>query len=123
VEDAAEERLQVQEEENDKDTVVNAPVGEQPALAEAGAEKVLPDIGGAGSTILSGQITAEPSISNGVDEKRLTEPENAQQEEEREKEKYRQCYVGDGTWEEKTWKELVRLREDMFWARVGRFRD
>jgi len=31
-------------------------------------------------------------------------------------------YVGDGTWEEKTWKELVRLREDMFWARVGGFR-
>lgn len=31
-------------------------------------------------------------------------------------------YVGDGTWEEKTWKELVRLREDMFWARIGGFR-
>jgi LmbE family N-acetylglucosaminyl deacetylase len=31
-------------------------------------------------------------------------------------------YVGDGSWEEKTWKELVRLREDMFWARLGRFR-
>jgi Rab guanine nucleotide exchange factor SEC2 len=28
-------------------------------------------------------------------------------------------YVGDGTWEERTWKELVRLREEMFWARVG----
>ena len=28
-------------------------------------------------------------------------------------------YVSDGTWEERTWKELVRLREDMFWARVG----
>jgi len=23
------------------------------------------------------------------------------------------------TWEEKQWKELVRLREDMFWARIG----
>jgi len=31
-------------------------------------------------------------------------------------------YVGDGSWDEKTWKELVRLREDMFWARVGGFR-
>ena len=31
-------------------------------------------------------------------------------------------YVGDGCWEEKTWKELVRLREDMFWARLGGFR-
>ena len=29
-------------------------------------------------------------------------------------------YVGDGTWEERTWKELTRLREDVFWARVGR---
>jgi len=28
-------------------------------------------------------------------------------------------YIGDGTWEERTWKELTRLREDMFWARVG----
>jgi len=28
-------------------------------------------------------------------------------------------YIGDATWEERTWKELVRLREDMFWARVG----
>lgn len=29
-------------------------------------------------------------------------------------------YVGDGTWEERTWKEITRLREDAFWARVGR---
>ena len=30
----------------------------------------------------------------------------------------------DGTsWEEKTWKELVRLRENMFWARMGAVRD
>ncbi|TRM63703.1 hypothetical protein BD626DRAFT_495124 [Schizophyllum amplum] len=29
-------------------------------------------------------------------------------------------YVGEATWEERTWKELVRLREDMFWARIGR---
>lgn len=30
-----------------------------------------------------------------------------------------EAYVGDTTWEERTWKELVRLREEMFWARVG----
>jgi len=29
-------------------------------------------------------------------------------------------YVGDGTWEERTWKELTRLREDAFWARIGK---
>ncbi|KAI0266506.1 hypothetical protein BC834DRAFT_969522 [Gloeopeniophorella convolvens] len=28
-------------------------------------------------------------------------------------------YVGDATWEERAWKELSRLREDMFWARIG----
>ena len=31
-------------------------------------------------------------------------------------------YVSDGSWEEKTWKELVSLRQDMFWARLGGFR-
>ncbi|TFY65755.1 hypothetical protein EVG20_g5329 [Dentipellis fragilis] len=30
-----------------------------------------------------------------------------------------EIYVGDATWEERAWKELVRLREEMFWARVG----
>ncbi|OAX41614.1 hypothetical protein K503DRAFT_863692 [Rhizopogon vinicolor AM-OR11-026] len=28
-------------------------------------------------------------------------------------------YVGDATWEDRTWKEIVRLKEEMFWARVG----
>ncbi|CCL99575.1 uncharacterized protein FIBRA_01593 [Fibroporia radiculosa] len=28
-------------------------------------------------------------------------------------------YVGDTMWEERTWKELMRLREEMYWARVG----
>jgi Rab guanine nucleotide exchange factor SEC2 len=31
-------------------------------------------------------------------------------------------YVGNSTWEERTWKELVNLREEMFWARVGGLR-
>lgn len=30
-----------------------------------------------------------------------------------------EIYVGEATWEERTWKELVRLREEMFWARIG----
>lgn len=34
----------------------------------------------------------------------------------------REVYIGDATWEERTWKELVRLKEDMFWARVGGLR-
>lgn len=35
----------------------------------------------------------------------------------------KEVYVGDATWEERTWKEVVRLKEDMFWARVGGWRD
>jgi hypothetical protein len=30
-----------------------------------------------------------------------------------------QNLVGDKSWEDKTWKEVVRLREEMFYARVG----
>jgi hypothetical protein len=33
-----------------------------------------------------------------------------------------EVYVGDATWEERTWKELVKLKEDMFWARIGGLR-
>jgi hypothetical protein len=33
-----------------------------------------------------------------------------------------EVYIGDATWEERTWKELVKLKEDMFWARVGGLR-
>lgn len=34
----------------------------------------------------------------------------------------KEVYVGEATWEERTWKEIVRLKEDMFWARVGGWR-
>ncbi|KAL1949096.1 hypothetical protein VTO73DRAFT_10902 [Trametes versicolor] len=44
------------------------------------------------------------------------EPVEAEVEKEKEDEG---LYVGDATWEERTYKELVRLREEMFWARVG----
>lgn len=30
-----------------------------------------------------------------------------------------EVFVGERTWEERTWKEVVRLREEMYWARVG----
>jgi len=33
-----------------------------------------------------------------------------------------EAFIGDVTWEERTWKELVRLREEMFWARIGALR-
>ncbi|KAF8137278.1 proline-rich protein, partial [Boletus edulis] len=31
-------------------------------------------------------------------------------------------FASDATWEERTWKELVRLKEEMFWARIGGIR-
>lgn len=34
-----------------------------------------------------------------------------------------ESFVGDATWEERTWKEIVRLREEMFWTRVGCMRE
>ncbi|TCD71905.1 hypothetical protein EIP91_000037 [Steccherinum ochraceum] len=40
-------------------------------------------------------------------------------EEEEEEDEYQGTYVGDASWEERTWKELVRLREDMYYARIG----
>ncbi|KAJ6487708.1 proline-rich protein, partial [Mycena sanguinolenta] len=43
-------------------------------------------------------------------------------EEEKQDENDGEAYIGDVTWEERTWKELVRLREDMFWARIGAVR-
>ncbi|KAH9899259.1 hypothetical protein C8Q73DRAFT_753419 [Cubamyces lactineus] len=41
-----------------------------------------------------------------------------EEKEKEEKEDQGRC-VGEATWEERTYKELVRLREEMFWARVG----
>ncbi|KAJ8081917.1 hypothetical protein PM082_007763 [Marasmius tenuissimus] len=41
----------------------------------------------------------------------------------KEKEKDMTMYVGDATWEERTWKEIVRLKEVMFWARIGGAQD
>ncbi|KAJ7108744.1 hypothetical protein C8R44DRAFT_884781 [Mycena epipterygia] len=43
-------------------------------------------------------------------------------EDKKDEEEEHEAYVGDVTWEERTWKELVRLREDMFWARIGGLR-
>lgn len=42
--------------------------------------------------------------------------EGAEMEED---EKDESNYVGETTWEERTWREIVKLRENMFWARVG----
>ncbi|KAJ7599382.1 proline-rich protein [Mycena floridula] len=52
------------------------------------------------------------------DDKKLEENEDKEREETDDKE----VYVGDTTWEERTWKDLVRLKEDLFWSRVGGLR-
>ena len=49
--------------------------------------------------------------------------EHAQERKRKEEEGAKACYVGYSSWEEKAWRELMRLREDMFWARVGGIRD
>lgn len=43
-------------------------------------------------------------------------------EDELEDETDRGMYIGDATWEERTWKDLVKIKEDLFWARVGGLR-
>ena len=53
------------------------------------------------------------------DEKEKTEAKDSTAE----KENSDASYISDATWEERTWKEIVRLREDMFWARVGAIRN
>jgi len=57
------------------------------------------------STLVNGDIKSEPSRAS----------------EEREDESS-EVYIGDATWEERTWKEVIRLKEVMFWARVGGIR-
>jgi hypothetical protein len=68
-----------------------------------------------------------PRVDSPVSEKREAEEKSAANghldedagEEKKDEEEDHEAYVGDVTWEERTWKELVRLREDMFWARIG----
>ncbi|KAL5480990.1 hypothetical protein ACEPAI_9931 [Sanghuangporus weigelae] len=55
----------------------------------------------------SAQDRLKSGKQNGIDRSENDDPKN---------------YVGDATWEERTWKEIVRLREDMFWARIGAIR-
>ncbi|KAF7303099.1 Sec2p domain-containing protein [Mycena kentingensis (nom. inval.)] len=49
--------------------------------------------------------------------------EDEEEESSKEEDPNGEVYIGDVTWEERTWKELVKLREEMFWARVGGVRN
>jgi hypothetical protein len=120
----ADETSQAQEDDEDKATVVDVPIGDKPATPEKPSE---PETGAEDSRVplVAERITDEP-VPATEDEADRVKKEEADEEDQKRREKdekYKAGYVGDGTWEEKTWKELVRLREDMFWARVGGFRD
>ncbi|TFK38058.1 hypothetical protein BDQ12DRAFT_683895 [Crucibulum laeve] len=58
----------------------------------------------------AGQHVVDREVVSGDKEKTTLEDEE------------KEGFVGNLTWEERTWKELVRLREEMFWARVGGLR-
>jgi len=45
--------------------------------------------------------------------------ERLEEEEEEEEEERDPRFVNKDNWQDKTWNEIVRLREEMFWARVG----
>lgn len=87
---------------------------EEPAPAPAPAAVEEPHI--------NGDAAPEPTVaeSNSGESVTVTDSEPEKEaEKEAEKEEDNGQYVGDATWEERTYKELVRLREDMFWARIG----
>ncbi|CDO68667.1 hypothetical protein BN946_scf184790.g16 [Trametes cinnabarina] len=71
------------------------------------------------ATIATATVTPEDGESLAeADAATLAGAQNGKDEEEKD-EQDRGRYVGDATWEERTYKELVRLREEMFWARIG----
>jgi len=72
-----------------------------------------------GTEAASDEEKAQPEDDNVTAEEKAEEERRRKEQEEKD----RARFVGDSTWEEKTWKEVVRLREDMFWARIGGIRD
>ncbi|KAI0325933.1 hypothetical protein GY45DRAFT_1438031 [Cubamyces sp. BRFM 1775] len=112
-----------------------APITEKPAAAEEGMSKPategegeqkeqapgMPEDPSMEEPQVNGNNEAapesEPDAKADDGEKAVTADEDKEKEKE-EKEDEGRC-VGDATWEERTYKELVRLREEMFWARVG----
>jgi len=66
---------------------------------------------------LTGESKAEEKESSREEEGPLTEPD-AQSEEDKVDDDQMQ-YVGTLIWEEKMWRELVRIRKEMFYARLG----
>lgn len=68
------------------------------------------------------EVKQEPETSPQQAEGDESKEQKAKEIEEPKSDEDKDMYIGDATWEERTWKELIRLREDMFWARVGAMR-
>ncbi|RPD61345.1 hypothetical protein L227DRAFT_524503 [Lentinus tigrinus ALCF2SS1-6] len=91
-----------------------APAGVSEEAEEAAKEEAAP-AADAKEIHVNGDVSPADAVS--VPESNSTvEPEAEAKDEERLDDGQ---YVGDATWEERTYKELIRLREEMFWARIG----
>ncbi|PPQ77976.1 hypothetical protein CVT25_015443 [Psilocybe cyanescens] len=134
--DSAEKR---DDDDDDKKTVVDSPAtavqaslpAEEQDASETLVKADVKEEGVEGEVIEADDVKGkgkETEVEAAVEE--YTAPEKTAEEKmeeekrRREKEEWEKAnYVGDATWEERTWKEIVRLREDMFWARVGGIRE
>ncbi|KAL7277272.1 hypothetical protein ACG7TL_009125 [Trametes sanguinea] len=96
--------LAEQQREEDKSDVQTQVIRDAPS--ETATATVTPD---------GGSVAEEETVAGAEAETETTE---STKEDEKERDDGAR-YVGDATWEERTYKELVRLREEMFWARIG----
>ncbi|PPQ70312.1 hypothetical protein CVT24_013007 [Panaeolus cyanescens] len=107
---AADKRMSTAESNNE--TVVEAPTTEESEKDKASPEPV--------SNGVAVEVVS-PSPEGAAERAETKDVKAAVQDEKSAKEEA--GYLSDATWEERTWKELVRLREDMFFARVGVVRE
>lgn len=101
----------------DQNPKSESPVDKQGGVAES--EKQLPVGQDVGPVAPNHKLE---EVSNGDVEGDAERDAKQEDHEDDSKGNDNEVYIGDTTWEERTWKELVRLKEDMFWARVGGLR-
>ena len=69
-----------------------------------------------------GEETHDKATKLQIETKSLDGVMKPVEDEETKPDEDKEVYVGDATWEERTWKEIIRLKEEMFWARLGGLR-
>ncbi|OJT08143.1 hypothetical protein TRAPUB_966 [Trametes pubescens] len=116
VEDAAQLELQVVPVTEEPEPVASEPEAVEPPV-QADVPVVSQSADATSEEKHEPQVNGD-SVSTALEADADAKDELVEAEAEKEKEDEGQ-YVGDATWEERTYKELVRLREEMFWARVG----